>query len=47
MLVTALTFVAYARLALAEGDPERAARLEGAAEGLRQRSGLRAWPMLR
>jgi predicted ATPase len=46
-LVTALTLVAYARLALAEGDPERAARLEGAAEGLRQRSGLQAWPMLR
>jgi hypothetical protein len=46
-LVTALTLVAYARLALAEGDLERAARLEGAAEGLRRRSGLKAWPMLR
>jgi predicted ATPase len=45
--VTALTLVAYARLALAEGDLERAARLEGAAEGLRRRSGLQAWPMLR
>jgi predicted ATPase len=43
----ALTLAAYARLALAEGDPERAARLEGAAEGLRQRGGLPAWPMLR
>jgi predicted ATPase len=43
----ALTLAAYAHLELAEGDPERAARLEGAAEGLRQRGGLRAWPMLR
>jgi hypothetical protein len=38
---------AYTRLEFAEGDPERAARLEGAAEGLRKRVGLRAWPMLR
>jgi len=38
---------AYARLALAEGDPGRAARLKGAAEGLRQRVGLPAWPDLR
>ena len=37
----------YAQLALAEGDPERAALLEGAAEGLRQRVGLPAWPHLR
>jgi hypothetical protein len=37
----------YARLAFADGDPERAARLEGAAEGLRRRVGLRAWPHLR
>jgi hypothetical protein len=43
----ALTLAGYAHLALAEGDPERAARLEGAAEGLRRRGGLRAWPMLR
>ncbi len=42
-----LSLTAYARLTLAEGDPERAAMLEGAAEGLRQRVGLRAWPMLR
>ena len=35
-----LCLAAYARLALAEGDPERAARLKGAAEGLRQRVGL-------
>jgi tetratricopeptide (TPR) repeat protein len=37
----------YAQLALADGDPERAARLEGAAEGLRRRAGLRAWPVAR
>jgi predicted ATPase len=38
---------AHAWLALAEGDPERAALLEGAAEGLRQRVGLPTWPLLR
>ena len=42
-----LCLTAFARLALAEGDPERAALLAGAAEGLRQRAGLRAWPALR
>ena len=36
-----------ARLASEEGDPGRAALLAGAAEGLRRRAGLRAWPMLR
>jgi hypothetical protein len=36
---------AFARLALAEGDPERAALAAGAADGLRQRAGLRAWPI--
>jgi predicted ATPase len=45
--LVALTLAAYARLELAAGDPERAARLEGAAQGLRQRGGLQAWPMLR
>jgi len=30
-----------------EGDPEQAATLAGAAEGLRQRVGLRTWPLLR
>src|SRR5262249_10289616 len=30
-----------------EGDPERAALLEGAAEGLRRRVGLPTWPLLR
>jgi predicted ATPase len=42
-----LCLMAFARLALAEGDPERAALLAGAAEGLQRRVGLRAWPMLR
>jgi tetratricopeptide (TPR) repeat protein len=42
-----LCLAGYARLALADGDPDRAARLEGAAEGLRRRVGLRAWPLLR
>src|SRR5262249_39081265 len=42
-----LCLAAYAQLAFAEGDPERAALLEGAAEGLRRRVGLAAWPHLR
>jgi predicted ATPase len=42
-----LCLIAFARLAFAGGDPERAALLAGAAEGLRRRLGLRAWPMLR
>jgi len=42
-----LCLVAYARLAAAAGDPERAALLAGAVEGLRRRAGLGAWPMLR
>ena len=33
-----------AQLAFVAGDGERAALLAGAAEGLRQRVGLRAWP---
>ena len=44
---TSLILVGYARLALASRDPERAARLTAAAEGLRERIGLRPWPMLR
>jgi len=43
----ALCLAAHARLAFGEGDPEQAALLEGAADGLRRRVGLRAWPMLR
>ena len=42
-----LCLVAYAQLALAKDDPERAALLAGAVEGLRRRAGLGAWPMLR
>ena len=39
-----LCLAGYAWLAFADGDPERAALLEGAAEGLRRRVGLGAWP---
>jgi tetratricopeptide (TPR) repeat protein len=42
-----LCLAGYAQLAFADGDPERAALLEGAAEGLRRRVGLTAWPHLR
>jgi ATP/maltotriose-dependent transcriptional regulator MalT len=42
-----LCLAAYARLALAEGDPGRAALLAGAVEELRRRAGLRVWPTLR
>jgi hypothetical protein len=42
-LVT-LCLAGFAQLAFAEGDAERAALLAGAAEGLRRRVGLRAWP---
>jgi ATP/maltotriose-dependent transcriptional regulator MalT len=37
----------YAWLAFAEDHPDRAGRLAGAAEGLRRRLGLSAWPLLR
>ena len=39
--------VAYAGLALGQGQPGRAATALGAADGLRQRAGLRAWPSMR
>jgi predicted ATPase len=42
-----ISLAAFARLALVEGTPDRAAVTFGAAEGLRRRVGLRAWPMLR
>ena len=42
-----LCLAGYAQLAFADGDPDRAALLEGAAEGLRRRVGLLAWPHLR
>jgi hypothetical protein len=42
-----LSLIAFARLALVEGDHDRAALLTGAADGLRRRVGVRVWPMLR
>jgi predicted ATPase len=42
-----LSLIAYAQLALAEGDAGRAAMSLGAADGLRRRAGLRAWPSMR
>jgi predicted ATPase len=42
-----LCLAAIARLAFEEGDPERAALVAGAAEGLRRRAGLGVWPLLR
>ena len=44
-----LTFalVTAAQLALADGDPRRAATALGAADGLRRRAGLTAWPLTR
>ena len=42
-----LCLAAFARLSFVEGDAERAGLLAGAADGLRRRGGLRAWPMLR
>ena len=42
-----MCLAALARLAFAKGNPERAALLAGAAEGLRGRAGLRTWPVLR
>jgi predicted ATPase len=42
-----LILIECARLALAAGDPERAARLTAAAGRLRERTDLRPWPMLR
>jgi len=42
-----LCLAAFAQLTFAEGDPERAALLAGAAQGLRSRAGFSTWPMLR
>jgi hypothetical protein len=39
-----LVLAAFAGLAFAEGDLERAALLAGAVEGLRRRAGLAVWP---
>ena len=45
--VVAFYLAAYAWLTLKEGDPERAVLVAGAAEGLRRRTGVRLWPVLR
>ena len=42
-----LCLAAFARVAFVEGDPERAALLAGATDGLRRRVGRQAWPALR
>jgi predicted ATPase len=42
-----LCLAAFARLAFVEGDPQGAALLAGAVDGLRRRVGLRALPLLR
>ena len=42
-----LCLTAFAQLAFVTGDGDRAALLAGAAEGLRERVGLRAWPLQR
>ena len=42
-----LCLSAFGRVALVEGEAERAALLVGAAGGLRRRAGVRPWPMLR
>jgi predicted ATPase len=42
-----LCLTSFARLVFVDGDPGQAAMLAGAAEGLRRRVGLRAWPLLR
>jgi len=43
----ALCLAGFAELALAQGDLERSALMAGSAQGLLERAGLRAWPMLR
>jgi ATP/maltotriose-dependent transcriptional regulator MalT len=46
-LTVTFALVAFAQLALAEADTRRAAMALGAADGLRKRAGLRAWPLTR
>ena len=46
-LTLTFSLVASAQLALAQGDARRAATALGAADGLRRRAGLRAWPSTR
>jgi tetratricopeptide (TPR) repeat protein len=44
---TAYCLEGLAAVALAEGDPVRAATALGAAEGLRERTGIQMWPVVR
>jgi tetratricopeptide (TPR) repeat protein len=44
---TAFCLEGLAAVALAEGDPVRAATVLGAAEGLRERTGIQMWPVVR
>jgi predicted ATPase len=44
---TAYCLEGLAAVALAEGDPVRAATALGAAEGLRERTGIQMWPVIR
>lgn len=44
---TAFCLEGFAAVALAEGDPVRAATALGAAEGLRARTGIEMWPVVR
>jgi ATP/maltotriose-dependent transcriptional regulator MalT len=46
-LTLSFALIAYAELTLAEADNRRAAMALGAADGLRKRAGLRAWPLIR
>jgi tetratricopeptide (TPR) repeat protein len=46
-LTVTFSLVACAQLARAQGDARRAATALGAADGLRRRAGLRAWPSTR
>ncbi len=46
-LTLSFALIAFAELALAEADNRRAAMALGAADGLRKRAGLRAWPLIR
>jgi hypothetical protein len=46
-LTVTFSLVVTAQLALAHGDARRAAMALGAADGLRRRAGLKAWPSTR
>jgi hypothetical protein len=46
-LTVTFSLVIAAQLALADGDARRAATALGAADGLRRRAGLKAWPSTR